>query len=127
MLLHEAGHLFVAQRKHCKVLSIRLYPVFGITYFEIPWSRLDHCLIAWGGVLAQAIVFVPLVTWVAFFGYTRVELLNMVFAILGFFSLGVAILNLLPVPPLDGAIAWTLPAAIMADRRSRVVRRPIHR
>ena len=29
-------------------------------------------------------------------------------AILGFFSVGVAITNLLPIPPLDGAIAWQI-------------------
>jgi hypothetical protein len=36
LLIHEAGHLYAAQRKGCQVLSIRLYPIFGLTTFEAP-------------------------------------------------------------------------------------------
>jgi stage IV sporulation protein FB len=103
LLIHEAGHLIAAQRKGCQVLSIELYPVFGVTRFSTPWSRVDHSVIAWGGVVAQAVVFVPLILWVVLFGYTRAEAVQMIFAILGFFSLGVVIFNLLPVAGLDGA------------------------
>jgi hypothetical protein len=40
LLIHEAGHMIAAQRKGCQVLSIELYPVFGVTRFSTPWSRL---------------------------------------------------------------------------------------
>src|SRR5262249_39732266 len=93
-LIHETGHLIVARRLGCTVLSIRLYPVFATTEFSTPWSRLDHCMIAWGGVIAQAMIAVPLVVWVRMFGYSRFEIVNMLFAILGFFSIGVAVFNL---------------------------------
>jgi len=88
LLIHESGHLIAAQRKRCKVLSIELYPIFGITRFEMSWSRLDHCGIAWGGVLAQAVVFIPLIAWIAMLGYPQAAGVDMIFAILGFFSLG---------------------------------------
>jgi Zn-dependent protease len=117
LLIHEVGHLVAAQRLGCKVNSIKLYPVFGVTCFEIPWTRLDHCVIAWGGVLAQAAVAIPLVVWVSMFGYTRIDAINAVFAILGFFSLAVAVFNLLPIPPLDGATAWGLLPALRARKR----------
>ena len=52
ILLHECGHVVAAQRKGCAVRSIELYPVWGITCFREPYSRRDHCVIAWGGVLA---------------------------------------------------------------------------
>jgi Zn-dependent protease len=107
-LLHEAGHLVMAQRKHCDVFSIELYPVFGVTRFQVPWSLLDHCMIAWGGVIAQAIVALPVVIWIAVLGYTRFEALNAALVLLGPFSVAVAALNLLPVGPLDGSIAWRL-------------------
>src|SRR4051812_30628007 len=55
LLIHESGHLIAAQLKHCNVSSIELYPIFGLTYFQAPWSRLDHCVIAWVGVIAQVI------------------------------------------------------------------------
>jgi len=119
ILIHEAGHLIAAQRLGCRVDSIELYPIFGLTTFQTPWSRLDHCLIAWSGVLAQVVIAVPLVAWVAVFGYTRIEAINAVFAILGYFSLGVAVVNLLPIPPLDGATAWGLLSALWERRRLR--------
>jgi Zn-dependent protease len=118
LLIHETGHLIAAQRKGSTVFSIELYPIFGVTRFGTPWSRLDHCVIAWGGVLAQAVVAIPLIAWVAVFGFTRFEAVNMLFAILGFFSTGVALFNLLPIPPLDGAIAWGIFPALLARRRS---------
>ena len=119
LLIHETGHLVAAQRKGTTVFSIELYPIFGVTRFRTPWSRLDHCVIAWGGVLAQAVVAVPLIAWVVVFGYTRFDAVNMLFAILGFFSAGVALFNLLPIPPLDGATAWGIFPALMMRRHSR--------
>ena len=117
LLIHEFGHLIAARRMHCFVEEICLYPVFGITRFQAPWSKFDHCIIAWGGVLAQAIAAVPVVIGVSLFGYSRFEPLNAVLAILGFFSLGVAIFNLLPIRPLDGSIAWAIiPEAIKRAR-----------
>jgi Zn-dependent protease len=74
---------------------------------------MDDCIIAWAGVVAQAIVAVPIIVVVSIFGNTRVEPLNAALAIWGFFSFGTAIFNLLPVPPLDGARAWRIvPLAI---------------
>lgn len=125
LLIHETGHLLAARRRGSEVLSIKLYPIFGITYFETPWSRLDHCIIAWGGVLAQAVVAIPLVLWVEVFGFTRFEPVNAVFAILGFFSIGVAIFNLLPIRPLDGATAWGLFPALVDRARMGKRRTPV--
>lgn len=119
LVIHEIGHLIAAQRSGCPVFSIELYPIFGVTRFGTPWSRVDHCKIAWAGVLAQAVIAIPLVLWVAAFGYTRFEAVNMLFVILGFFSLGVAMFNLLPTPPLDGATAWGIFPALLAQRRSK--------
>jgi Zn-dependent protease len=126
-LFHEAGHLLAAQRKGCEVLSIELYPVFGVTRFSTPWSRLDHCVIAWGRVLAQALVLVPLILWVVLFGYTRAESVNRIFAILGFFSFGVAVFNLVPVRPIDGATAWQLFPELPAARKRKIPRKPMYR
>lgn len=108
LLIHECGHLIAAQRLRGQVFDIKLYPIFGMTSFETPWSRFDHCVIKWAGVLAQAVVALPIVTWVAVFGYTPFAPVNAVLAILGFISLGIAAFNLLPIPPLDGAVAWGL-------------------
>jgi Zn-dependent protease len=126
-LIHETGHAIVAQRRGSRVLSIQIYPIFAITQFQAPWSRLDHCLIAWGGAVAQAIVFVPLLMWVAISGYSRFDVLNMIIAILGFYSLAVAVFNLLPVRGLDGSIAWSLFPELWRERRRRITRKPTYR
>ena len=118
LLIHETGHLLAAHRRRSEVFSIKLYPIFGITTFESPRSRLDNCVIAWGGVLAQAVIAIPLVIWVEVFGFTPFEPLNAVFAILGFFSLGVALFNLLPIRPLDGATVWGLFPALIERART---------
>jgi len=123
ILIHECGHMIAAQCKGCRVWSIELYPIWGITRFSQPYSYFDHCVIAWGGVVAQAIVAVPLLIWAETFGYTRFQAVNAILAILGFFSLSVAAFNLLPIRPLDGAIAWGLLPAFLKRRRAKPARR----
>ena len=118
LLIHECGHLIAAQRLGYRVLSIKLYPIFGITLLEQPWSRSDRIVIAWAGVLAQGTVALPLIAWFGLFGYTRFEAVNALIAILGPFSFGVALFNLLPVPPLDGAVAWRLIPALFEKLRT---------
>ena len=112
LLLHEYGHVIAAQRLRCEVFAVELYPIFAITRFEMPRSRFDHCVIAWGGVVAQFTVAIPLTIWIVVFGYTRFNAVNAALAIWGLFSLLIAFFNLLPVAPLDGAIAWGLIPAL---------------
>lgn len=119
LLIHETGHLIASHRKGCEVLSIKLYPIYGVTYFEEPRSRRDLSEIAWGGVLAQAVIAVPIFVWVAIFGFTRYDVVNIAFGMLGFFSLFVAAFNLIPIEPLDGKNAWYLFYIIYDNARFR--------
>jgi membrane-associated protease RseP (regulator of RpoE activity) len=123
ILLHECGHMLAAQRRHSAVWSIELYPVWGITRFSQLYSRFDHCVIAWGGVIAQVIVAAPIVVLTESFGYTRFQPLNTMLAIWGFFSLFVAAFNLIPAAPLDGAIAWGLLPALFKRAQNRAAKR----
>lgn len=123
LLIHECGHMIAAQRKRCPVWSIELYPLWGITRFDQPYSRFDRGIIAWGGVLAQAIIAVPLVMWVEMFGFTRFQSVNAILAILGFYSLFIAAFNLLPIRPLDGAIAWGLLPTLFERLATRPAKR----
>jgi Zn-dependent protease len=117
MLLHESGHMVAAQRKHCQVSSIDLYPIFGLCCFQVPWSKYDHCVIAWGGVIAQLLVAIPLVVGLKVFGYSSFSSVNAVLVVLGPYSLMVAVFNLLPIGRLDGAVAWRIiPEAIKRVR-----------
>lgn len=123
VLLHECGHMFAAQRKRCAVWSIELYPFWGFTQFERPYSQRDHCVIAWGGVAAQMLLAVPIIAWVEAFGFTRFHVLNAFFAIAGYYSLFVAAYNLLPFEPLDGAIAWKLLPSLFGRPAAKSSRR----
>jgi len=65
-------------------------------------------------------VAVPLVAFIMIFGYTKIEVMNIVLALLGGISLLIAVFNLLPFPPLDGAMAWRIIPAYLEQRRSRL-------
>jgi stage IV sporulation protein FB len=108
LLIHEFGHQIVAQRLGYRVEAIRIDPIHGSCHFEAPRSRLHDALIAWGGPLAQFIVAAPLAAYVILHGPSRIEPVDAILATLGFFAPIVAILNLIPLGPLDGRKAWTL-------------------
>lgn len=119
ILIHECGHMVLAQRKGYDVHRIDLYPILGLVHHQEPWSRYDSSLIAWGGVAAQSLVAIPIVMWVSIFGFTRSDTVNVALGILGYYSLIVAVFNLIPLPPLDGAKAWYLIPELIKRMRKR--------
>lgn len=104
--VHELGHAVVARRLRCHVLWIKLYPIHGVCFHEDAGRR-RNAVIAWGGVLAQGVVAFPLLVFLAVFGYTPFPAANAAIVILGVFSTGWALFNLLPIAPLDGSRAWS--------------------
>jgi Zn-dependent protease len=125
LLVHEWGHVVVARRRRCVAWSIEIYPVGGLTRTSTPASYFDECVIAWGGILAQLAVAAPIVVWVAVFGYTTSERANALLGALGYGSAFVALLNLLPMRPFDGARAWSLiPMLIARAIGGHLERRP---
>jgi len=124
ILVHDCGHMVAAQRKGYPVWSIELYPIWGIARFSEPYSRYDRCVIAWGGVLAQLLIAVPVIIVGELIGPTKYASLNTILAMFGFFSLFVAAFNLIPAPPLDGSIAWGIvPALFKRYIRNRAAKR----
>jgi len=119
LILHESGHLMMARRRGYQAFSMALYPIFGLASFEAPDSRIDRALIAWGGVLAQFVVAIPVTLYALLVGYTPFEPINAVLAIFGGYSLIVAAFNLLPIRPLDGSRAWDIVPAWWELRKTR--------
>jgi Zn-dependent protease len=122
LAIHELGHALVARKFHCAVHWIKIYPIHGLCWHDDAGSERRNGLIAWGGVLAQAVVAAPLLAFLAIFGYTPFEPANAVLVILGIFSTGWALFNLLPYAPLDGAKAWSalrVRSPLRLPRRSR--------
>jgi Zn-dependent protease len=117
LILHESGHLIMARRRGYRAYGIAIFPFLGLAYHEGAGARIDRALIAWGGVLAQMTVAIPVTLYVVLFGYTPYQPINAALVILGGYSLFVALFNLLPIPPLDGSKAWDIIPAWFEQRR----------
>ena len=108
LVVHELGHHFVAVRRGYHVDRIEVFPLHALCRFERPASSHDLALIAWGGPTAQFVLAIPFTAYILSFGFTPSQTINAVLAILGYLSPLIAIVNLTPIAPLDGSLAWKL-------------------
>jgi stage IV sporulation protein FB len=122
MLLHEWGHVVLARRHLCAVYGIDLYPLVGITRLEMPRTRFAQCAIAWGGLLFQAVVGIPIFLWIKLVGYTPLEVVNAFLGVFSFLTVVMLVLNILPIPPLDGALAWGIVPLLLRRARNSNMR-----
>jgi len=108
VLLHELGHALAARALRLRVYSADLTPFGGQCVHERPPSETAGALIAAAGPAANAFLcgasLLALRAGSDFLGPRTQSLLD-TFAMANFF---IAVLNLLPIPPLDGARAWKL-------------------
>jgi len=118
ILLHEAGHAAMARRLGYAAPDIYLGLVHGRCEVEHPDSLRDAALIAWGGVLAQLAVALPLLALAQADAVTTQPHLAIPIGFFGYFSVLMVALNLVPVSGLDGAKAWRLLPILWAERRA---------
>jgi stage IV sporulation protein FB len=118
LLVHELGHQLAAVRLGYHVERIDVFPVHAICRFEAPHSARDAALIAWGGPIAQLFLAVPFTAIILTLGFTPFQSANAVLAILGYLNPLIALVNLTPIAPLDGKLAWT--TAVLPRVRVRV-------
>jgi Zn-dependent protease len=108
ILLHELGHAALVMRYGLRVVSVDLHGLGGLCRWAgeaTPWQR---AVIAWGGVLAQLILLGATYGAIALFGPPpSTFLLELAYVFIKTNEWLMAI-NLLPVPPLDGANAWQI-------------------
>ena len=115
VLVHEMGHAWLAHRRHLAVFDIQVHGLGGVCR-PAPGSLYDNAIVAWGGVLAQLLILgLPAFLIQLFVPIRSVFLAEMIWAFTTT-NLWLAAINLLPIPPLDGALAWKLPG-LWADRR----------
>ncbi|MEO7494206.1 MAG: hypothetical protein ABIT83_13195 [Massilia sp.] len=115
MLLHEAGHAFVARRLGCRPSHIYLTFIHGHCECDLPDSLREHAMLAWGGVLAQLAVAMPLLLLGEIAPLAANACFGILLVVFGYFSLSVVILNLMPAEGLDGALAWRLVPMLVRD------------
>lgn len=108
ILLHETGHAYFARRAGARTEAIYLALFHGLCVHEEPARERDIYVIAWGGALAQLAVALPLILLANITPAARWPIIGEVVLYLGYVSLLVAVINLIPAPGLDGERAWRL-------------------
>lgn len=111
---HELGHALAVSSAGGQLVGLDVNGVGGSCRWRGTGSLIERAWVAWGGVLAQAALLAvtvsstlllgPPVGGGAAFRYCFVEV-----------NLALLLLNLLPLSPLDGALAWRLFGALKAS------------
>jgi Zn-dependent protease len=117
--IHECGHAFVAKRLGYQVYSIQIAFLHGRCEYAAPRQEWDGIAIAWGGVLAQLLIAIPVLILAGVLGQFEPSYLGPVVVMLGYLNLMIALVNLAPVRGLDGAIAWRIVPLLWTRKRSR--------
>lgn len=117
LVCHELGHAAVARRFGVPVLSLDFHALGGACRFLDTGTPLQTALIAWGGVAAQAVLLLAAILFDTVFPAKgdRASAATMYLILLN----GViALANLMPTQPFDGARAWrAIPLVVRASRR----------
>lgn len=106
IVIHEAGHAWVARRLGYGVDAIHVSFLHGYCTHDMPDYEIDHVLIAWGGVAAQLAVAIPILTVATIFDRQDFGYAAPAIAFLGYVNILIALINLTPAEGLDGQIAW---------------------
>jgi stage IV sporulation protein FB len=118
VLIHELGHAFLVKANGLRVVGIDISGFGGLCHWSGYATDRQRGAIAWGGVLAQALLLI--VTFGLFMAIGRpsnafLGELTSVFVYTNVFLIG---LNLLPFPPLDGYEAWRFVGRVFRGSRS---------
>ncbi len=120
VLLHEIGHAFWARRFQMDVTEIVIHGMGGhCAYLGTP-SPKQRSIVAWGGVMAQGLVLciaLPVARFLPATSELQRDLYDMLIAT----NVFIALFNLIPIRPFDGADAWRLFPILLAERSRKSV------
>jgi Zn-dependent protease len=108
VFVHELGHAFLVRRYRHQVVSIDVHALGGVCRWSGEPTAIDRARIAWGGVLAQAVAYGVARAALALAGPPETVFAAQLLAAFTTTNLWLIAINLIPVPPLDGAEAWKL-------------------
>ena len=108
LLAHEIGHALLADHFGLLVIGIDVNGFGGSCTVAGTPTRRQHAVIAWGGVLAQAALLVATLAVLAVSGWPAEGFFADLADAFTWSNAGLIALNLLPIPPLDGAEAWKI-------------------
>jgi Zn-dependent protease len=119
ILIHEIGHALFVRAFHHRVHAIDVMGFGGTCHWSGAASPLQRAGIAWGGIVAQGVVLIVTLIALKVFGPPANMALAEVADVFTRSNLWLMALNLLPLPPLDGAEAWPLFRHLRDRYRSR--------
>ena len=123
IFVHEIGHAFVAKKLGYQPTAIILKDVHGYCSYEYLKNSTiekDEAKIAWGGVMAQLIIAVPLILLSTITSLLSEKVMTPVVVIFGYYSALMVIINLLPIKTLDGSKAWKLLGIWWMEHKKKV-------
>ena len=120
VLIHELGHAYLAWQRGHTVTGVLVSGLGGVCQWSGNSSPFDEALIAWGGVLAQLVVFGATHLWLGLVAEPSTLFGWQVVSAFTSSNLYLIAVNLMPIPPLDGARAWGIFAAFR-DRGAKGV------
>ena len=125
ILVHELGHAALVRAYGLPLQSIEVHGMGGVCRYSGRPSPVAQSVIAWGGVLAQGVIFGGTVAWLLVVGRPQSFFVQELFNVFLQYNLVIMALNLLPVSILDGKEAWQLPMRLWGRKpRSTMVRAP---
>jgi Zn-dependent protease len=119
ILIHELGHALVVLRYGLGLSEIAIHGAGGYCRHDQSGSRFQEALVAWGGVLAQLVLYVVVQVLLLVLGAPTSRHVSLLVYVFTDINLWIAALNLIPFEPLDGAKAWPLVGMLAARWRKK--------
>lgn len=119
ILIHELGHAFIVHRSGLTNLGIDLTGFGGLCRWTGQPTTIQRAAVAWGGVLAQFALLAIVLVVLFFTGAPENLYLRQLVEAFTRANLFIAVLNLIPIRPLDGAEAWPWFKHVYQRRKSQ--------
>ncbi|WP_143707488.1 hypothetical protein [Uliginosibacterium sp. TH139] len=119
ILMHEAGHAYVAKCLGCRIHDVYITFIHGVCVYEAPYYEKEVSLVAWGGVLTQLAIALPLIVLSLLLGDSQPAAVRVLTTNLGYYNFFIACFNLIPAKGFDGEKAWRLIPTYINEIRAR--------
>jgi hypothetical protein len=119
VILHELGHAALVRRLGYQVVAVRVHAFGGDCQWAGDPTRADVAVVAWGGVLAQAVLWVAATALVLVLGFPESPVLAALAVTFTSVNARMILFNLMPIPPLDGHHAWQLVPMLWEARKEQ--------
>lgn len=126
ILVHEAGHAALVRHYGLRIVGVDLHGLGGETHWLGRPTLRERVAIAWGGVLAQLGALATVSALVLALGPPEAPWLAGVVSVYTTANIALIALNLLPLPGLDGEVAWYIIPSYRRWARPRVDARLTH-